>query len=637
LLTFWATESIDVLTAPDASIDGPFTISEGEGLTLSSAETRTFGNPVSFEWDIDGDGVFGDSTVAEPILTWQQLCGFGLDDDGVYSIALRVTNDTEDPSSDGLFTDAFSTITILKTAPSIDLTGAATTGVGQEYAVTFSATDPGNDTIQNWVFDWDDGSAEQTFASDVSIATHDYLTTGTFTIAVTATDEDGSYVEGDASTAGYREEISVTVSPPAPDSITISTVGTETDLQIQEGQGVTLRATAPGDAQFSWDLDVNSDLFDDAAGAELILTWDQLKSFGINNGDAIYTLRVKAYYNDNSTDPEHYALGSAQLSVLNTAPTATFTNTGPINEGSAVTVSFADGSDPSDTDQPFEYSFAFGNDGAFSDKGGSASAAFTVPDSGPQIIRGRIYDKDGDFTEYATVVTVREVAPVLTVWGPGSVDEGSMYDLTLSATDPGNDAISKWVINWGDGSSSELPALSGSLSHAFNDDGSFDVIVTAEDEDGSYAATHNVIVNNLPPTIDPLTDEELQEGDGVTKTVTVADVGGGRVMLAASIGSVTENDDGTWDWSYRAADGPDDSQTVTITATDSDGDESSVQFNLTVNNVPPVVTLRGTGQQTEGGPGLVDVGALFTLAIDPQPDPGNDAITEYSIDWGDST
>ena len=42
-------------------------------------------------------------------------------------------------------------------------------------------------------------------------------------------------------------------------------------------------------------------------------------------------------------------------------------------------------------------------------------------------------------------------------------------------------------------------------------------------------------------------------------------------------------------FSLRTSDGPDDSRTVTITATDSDGASSSTSFALTVSNVAPSV------------------------------------------------
>ena len=57
------------------------------------------------------------------------------------------------------------------------------------------------------------------------------------------------------------------------------------------------------------------------------------------------------------------------------------------------------------------------------------------------------------------------------------------------------------------------------------------------------------------------------EGDTALNSGTVFDPGDDTVTLVASVGTVIDNLDGTWSWSYPTTDGPDDSQTVTITAT----------------------------------------------------------------------
>src|SRR5690606_13037614 len=50
---------------------------------------------VTYEWDLDGDGVYGEVTGAAPIVVWGQvealMCG-GDCDDGDYTIGLRVTD-----------------------------------------------------------------------------------------------------------------------------------------------------------------------------------------------------------------------------------------------------------------------------------------------------------------------------------------------------------------------------------------------------------------------------------------------------------------------------------------------------------------------------------------------------------------
>ena len=49
---------------------------------------------------------------------------------------------------------------------------------------------------------------------------------------------------------------------------------------------------------------------------------------------------------------------------------------------------------------------------------------------------------------------------------------------------------------------------------------------------------------------------------------------------------------GTWTWTFPTADGPEDNQTVTVTAGDGTN-TAAVTFGLTVNNVAPTVALNG--------------------------------------------
>src|SRR4029079_8277372 len=54
----------------------------------------------------------------------------------------------------------------------------------------------------------------------------------------------------------------------------------------------------------------------------------------------------------------------------------------------------------------------------------------------------------------ALSVHVNNVAPTILISGNASVNEGSLYSLTLgAATDPGTDTVSSYVVHWGDGDS----------------------------------------------------------------------------------------------------------------------------------------------------------------------------------------
>ena len=105
--------------------------------------------------------------------------------------------------------------------------------------------------------------------------------------------------------------------------------------------------------------------------------------------------------------------------------------------------------------------------------------------------------------------------------------------------------------------------------------------------------------NPLPPTV--VVDETTQ----ATRTVEFPEAVGGVVEATASVGSVVEDGEnpGSWLWTYTPTDGPDQSQTVTITATDSEGGQSEVSFKLTVWNTRPQIALTGTStlEVNDGG------------------------------------
>ncbi len=66
---------------------------EGEGVTLSAGAWGDFdGGPLTYEWDLDGDGNFGDASGSSPVLSWAALQSFGINDDGNYNLAIRAND-----------------------------------------------------------------------------------------------------------------------------------------------------------------------------------------------------------------------------------------------------------------------------------------------------------------------------------------------------------------------------------------------------------------------------------------------------------------------------------------------------------------------------------------------------------------
>ena len=73
-------------------------------------------------------------------------------------------------------------------------------------------------------------------------------------------------------------------------------------------------------------------------------------------------------------------------------------------------------------------------------------------------------------------------------------------------------------------------------------------------------------------------------------TGTFSDPSDDIVTLSADIGTVVDEGDGTWSWTWQTADGPDESQVVEIVATDDDNGQGSVSIDVTVQNVAPEIT-----------------------------------------------
>jgi len=139
------------------------------------------------------------------------------------------------------------------------------------------------------------------------------------------------------------------------------------------------------------------------------------------------------------------------------------------------------------------------------------------------------------------------------------------------------------------------------------------------------------VETNQPPLVAVDTDPVVvDEGSTATNTGTVSDPDGDTVTLTASVGTVVNNNDGTWSWSYPTDDGLAESQMVTISGDDGNGGTAEVMFTLTVNNVTPTATF--------GDDGPVDEGTSFNLSLTSPFDPSSADTTagfNYAFDCGD--
>lgn len=185
--------------APVANAGTLYVIVEGDSLTLdASASSDPDGDPLTYSWDVNGDGVFDDASGVQPTLTWAQLQALGIDDGlASFDITVRV-----DDSQGHVVDSPAATLTLFDALPSVTLTGPVNGVPGQPRTFTFSADDPSAaDSAGGFLYQiiWGDGSPVQIVdpspgnGNGVTLD-HVYVTPGSYALQMTAADADGTSV-----------------------------------------------------------------------------------------------------------------------------------------------------------------------------------------------------------------------------------------------------------------------------------------------------------------------------------------------------------------------------------------------------------------------------------------------------------
>lgn len=298
----------------------------------------------------------------------------------------------------------------------------------------------------------------------------------------------------------------------------------------------------------------------------------------------------------------------------------------------------------------------------------------------PMTTRGfalnRIYKTPGLFPVTVTVnsnegtasdsfnVTVGNVQPQVVLSPGGAVNEGANSTLTIDITDPTGNFLKYQLlqVNWGDGADggqdvvelfSGVLNITGAttaqavLTHTYADNrpgnAVYPVAVTVRGDDhGSLDAMNQPIddqtvamttltVNNIAPVINlGLTSVPMSLFEN---------------QLGMFSGVATDNDPVTYSWDFGEgglqapgqvllkayADNQATPFTVTLFVRDDENAVSQQTFQVTINNVAPVVTPIGNQTIGEGS-------ALVLTDIGTFVDPGlNDGQFMFTINWGDGT
>ena len=239
-------------------------------------------------------------------------------------------------------------------------------------------------------------------------------------------------------------------------------------------------------------------------------------------------------------------------------------------------------------------------------------------------------DQDGTTSTTSFELIVSNLAPILSVVQSSvAISEGATASTSGICRDPGGDPL---TLSASVGSVSLLDdgSWTWSFTSADGPNQSQTVTVTATDARGATSTvSFALIVNNVAPTLQlDASTVTVQEGAIATNRGSVQDPSLDLVGLKASVGTVTLNADRTWLWSLPTTDGPDQSQRVTLTATDSDGASTSQSFELVVTNVIPQIQVAQTRVTFNEGDEAVNTGTFS--------DPGADSL-RFSASVGNIT
>jgi hypothetical protein len=259
-----------------------------------------------------------------------------------------------------------------------------------------------------------------------------------------------------------------------------------------------------------------------------------------------------------------------------------------------------------------------------------------------------VTDEAGRSATATTTIDVLNVAPTVVINGaPETSPEGTVIALTSLVTDVAADTSFTYAWSVEKDGGSYTSGADATFSFTPEDNGVYDVSLKVTDKDGGEgSASQTIDVTNIAPALSNVqyNPATVNEGGSVTVSGSVIDPGTkDSLSLAINWGDGSAEDTqnlaaGTTSFTASHTYSDDkpsgtasDSNTITVMVTDKDEGSDTKISAITVNNLPPDVTL------TEPADGmlyrindLVNVAATVT-------DPGTSDTLSCSVNWGDGS
>jgi len=511
-----------------------------------SAEVVNVGETIYFNGSssYDSDGVitnyfwdFGDGSNATGV-----LIEHAYDDNGVYTVALNVTDD------DGATDTATATKTVEVTPPVAVFTESSETVYTNEI-ISFNASssyDP-DGFVVGFFWDFGDGSN----ATGVAVS-HSYVDDGNYTVTLTVTDDD------DVTATATATKTVLNRSPVAS--------FTESAMTVFTGESITFNASASYDpdgviVSYYWD-------FGDGINASSVIVDHSY----VDDGN--YTVALTVTDNDGATDTI-----LATKTVLNRPPVASFTESATtVFTGESITFNASSSYDPDGS--IIEYFWDFGD--------GSNASGVTVlhsyVDDGNYTVALTVTDDDDATASTSAVKSVLNRSPVADFTESATtVFTGESITFNASASYDPDGTIVGYYWDFGDGTN----ATGVVVSHSYVDDGYYTVTLTVTDDDGAYDSVSSVksVLNRSPVASFTESAETVFTGEVISFNASLSyDPDGSVVNYFWDFGDGTNTTGITVEHAYIE----DGTYTVILTVTDDDGATSTTTANKYVGNNPPV-------------------------------------------------
>lgn len=477
-------------TAPyNVSAGGPYNRNDGNGVTLhasalddaAEAAYSEAGGPLTYSWDLDNNGTYGDATGQDPFVSWSTFQSLGINKPGSYPIRVQAHDSYSGTNSSVVYINVNDDDETPPTITIEDGTGINIAGQTIE-----------EDHVLANTFDWkvvdamsDVGSVQVSLERNgvaltppseyaipqLAAGTYeipDAFGPGTYRLIVDALDGDADGWSGDALRSIASASIRLTNKTP--------TAAAGPDKTVKAGLPLGFNAADSSDPDgdtltYSWDFGDGTT----ATGVAPVHSYSRGDTFTV-------VLTVDDGFGGVSTD-------SLVVTSANEAPTANPGLSQSVDEGQTVSFNGSGSNDP-DGDS-LTYTWNFG-DGSPVVQGAKPTHVFG--DNGVYNVTLVVDDSLGGSHSAQVPVTVSNLAPSISnISNNGPVAVAAEATVTVTANDAAGDTLTYEFDFDGDGQF-ELSNASGQAGHVFAEASIYPVAIRVTDDDGAAATSSTAVI-----------------------------------------------------------------------------------------------------------------------------------------------